>query len=59
MSARLTEDRLTDAQPLARRARPLTDEEKRIKAATFFRVKRQAHVPNVPANVERTREDWS
>lgn len=46
--------RLTEAQPLARRARPLTDEEKR-----FFRVKRQAHVPNVPANVERTAEDWN
>lgn len=45
--------RLTDAQLLARRARPLTDEEKRIKAATFFRVKRQAHVSNVPENVER------
>lgn len=28
-------------------------------AATFFRVKRQAHVPNVPANVERTAEDWN
>ncbi len=75
--------RLTDAQLLARRARPLTEEEKAVirerrygweqaecatlahifqttpqHIASICRVKRQAHVPNVPANVERTAEEW-
>ncbi len=72
--------RLTDAQLLARRARPLTDEEKAVirerrhgweqaDCATLARVFdttpqriaaicKRSHVPTVPANVERTAEEW-
>ncbi len=58
---------LTDAQILILRccrskvnklAEPSNDQSRDLANAASFSLARQSHVPTVPANVERTAEEW-